>query len=336
MNNDIAKKNLNKLSQEIDKLAELYRECIERNAAPFWKQVEVIQGLFKTVKPLNPKDRDKMWSMFGNYCSDFKAERKRYFSMRERVSGYKRQLVEEKIKDAYYAAMNADSFDGLRHANEILQKSQDWMKDGWQGFGAISELFSLSDGIMTRKDKDFCWEKWTSVKDTIKKRRMEIQKVNFNNFTPLISSIWNEAQHGNPHDALQLAKKIQLDMKASYLEKDDRKVLRTKINEAWEYAISRINEINAEKIIKEQEWRERTAGHIARWSSLLEKNEGVIDHLRDLIEGDKRRILEARSVDYATDVAGWIEEKIEKIRDIEATNSSLAAKIADAMSKLKN
>jgi hypothetical protein len=75
-------------------------------------------------------------------------------------------------------------------------------------------------------------------------------------------------------------------------------------------------------------------GHIQRWAELLEKNESVISSLEQQIEECEQMEANARSDDFAGTVRGWIEDKMEKIRDIRRTNEELEERIESVKGKL--
>ena len=74
--------------------------------------------------------------------------------------------------------------------------------------------------------------------------------------------------------------------------------------------------------------------HVERWSELHEKNEDVIAMLEQQIEECEDMEANARTEDFAETVRGWIEEKLEKIRNIRRTNEALEEKIESVKDKL--
>lgn len=69
---------------------------------------------------------------------------------------------------------------------------------------------------------------------------------------------------------------------------------------------------------------------------MVQKNEDVISRLREQIDDLEVKISEAWNDDWAERACAWVQEKYEKIRDIEATNEELEAKIRDIRSRLEN
>jgi hypothetical protein len=74
--------------------------------------------------------------------------------------------------------------------------------------------------------------------------------------------------------------------------------------------------------------------HMERWAELLEKNESVIAKLEQQIEQCEEMEANARGEDFAATVRGWIEEKMDKIRDIRHTNEELEERIESVKTKL--
>ena len=74
--------------------------------------------------------------------------------------------------------------------------------------------------------------------------------------------------------------------------------------------------------------------HVERWTELMEKNENVVASLEDQIEKCEEMESTARSEEFADTVRGWIEEKLDKIRDIRRTNEELEERIRSVKNRL--
>ena len=172
--NEKAKSNASAIEHEIESLNNGHWNLFKRQYPEFWAHAKEISGMFKTMKPLLREDRERLWAKFNSTCEETKRtqEREKYSARAD--SKQKRDLVESKIKEAYYQAKGAGSISDLSQAKSLLNEALQWMKDGWGGFNVATQLTSLSEGKLTREDRDQCWEKWKETNEIIKFRRQEL------------------------------------------------------------------------------------------------------------------------------------------------------------------
>ena len=327
--NELAKSNASAIGHEIESLKNGHWNLFKRQYREFWTHAKEISGMFKTMKPLLREDRERLWAKFNSICEEAKRTQEREKESRRIDSKQKRELVESKIKEAYYQAKGARSSSDLSQAKSLLNEALQWMKNGWGGFNVASQLVSLSEGKLTREDRDQCWEKWKEANEVIKFRRQELWESNYNYFRSKASDALNTAHYGDPREAKSKVKDVHLKMKGTQMSKSQFQEIHDLLDDAWQKAKSRLQE-------KHEEWRDRTEGHIERWSDLIQKNEGVIFGIENDIDRCKEEERNARSSEHADRVRGWIEEKYQKINDIRATNRELEEKISSAKSKIRN
>jgi hypothetical protein len=333
------KDNANYIETEIRNLRSIHNDIFGCNNKEFWRKVKHINGLFSSLKPLSKDCRINLWNEFSSLCEDRKVVQRREKETFLEYSRQKRSLVEDKIDEAHYYAMGSKDVDDLKNAKQCLHVASQRIKNGWDGFnfidGFVEDLLG-NRGRMTKEDREACWERWKEVNEEIKYKREELWKVNYNRFRERVYDASNMAHYGNPYDAVQKIKYIQVDLKSTQMSKAYRDDLRDSLNSSWERAQSRISDLKEEKRLKHERWLDRMYENIDRWTSLMEKNEGVIDRLEQLIDEDEDRIANARSDDFACTVQGWIDEKQQKIRDIMETNRSLEEKIDSFKRKIND
>jgi hypothetical protein len=328
-----AESNAKTIEREIDRLKIGHWNNFRRQYKEFWEHAKEISNLFKTLKPISKEDRERLWERFSSVCDETKRTQNKEREARKNDSRQKRDLVESKIKEAYYQAKGSSSRSDLSKANDLLDEALRWMKDGWTGFNYTTQFFSLSPGKMTKEDHDACWEKWKETKEEIKLKQGEMREQNYNHFLRKAYSAFEKASY-EPREAQSMVKAVQGEMKGASMEKWQFDEVRKVLDDAWQKARYKLDEIYAEKRRKHEEWRDRTEGHIRRWEDLIDKNEGVISKIESEIDRLEDMEREARTPEFADRVRGWIEEKHQKLSDIRSFNRELEGRIRSAKGRL--
>lgn len=234
-------------------------------------------------------------------------------------SKQKRELIAGKFEEAYHLAKDSRGLEDLSKAESILDQG----------------LSGLKEAVLLRENGEVCWEKWREVKETIYRRRKKIRDSNYQQLRSEAESALNIANDGNPHQALARVKEIQRNLNGVQISKPQRQEIEKLLNQVWEKAISRINEIREEKRRKQEEWLSRMKDHLDRWKNSIQKNEKIISELKDEIDKLTIEKRKARSYEHAGRLRRWIEEKQQKIRDIRETNNKLKEKINSVKSKIE-
>lgn len=332
---DAAKSNAKAIENEIDKLKNGHWNFFRRQYNEFWSHSKEITEMFRTLKPLAPSDRERLWEKVSLIREEAKRNQTREREARLADSKIKRDLVNSKIKDAYHYAKGASNSSDLSKAKSLLNEALEWMKDGWGGFNAMTQIVSHTEGKLTKEDRDICWQNWKEANETIRERRQHLGDLNYNVFRNKAYSALTTAESGDPHDAKIKVKEVQGEMKGTQMAKFQFQDIHEILDRAWQKANSRLQEAYHIKQAKHEEWVTRTQEHIERWSALIDKNESVIAGIENQIDRCQEMESSARSSDFADTVRGWIEEKYQKIEDIRRTNRELDEKIRSARSKLR-
>ena len=337
MTNEESKLNVSTLQREIENLKSGHWNMFKRQYREFWDHAKQISGMFKTLKPLLPQDREQLWAEFNSICEEVKREKQRESESRITDSKNKRDLVESKIREAYFQAKGARSSSELSEAKVLLNKALDWMKNGWSGFNLSTQIVGsmFSEGKMLKTDSDACWEQWKEANEVIKFRRQELGDIDYNRFRSKASEAMNAAHHGEAREAKSKVKELQGEMKEAQMSRSQFQEIRGMLDSAWQKANSHLEEAYREGQRKHEEWVSRTLGHIERWNELIHKNEDVVSRIEQQIEKCRDMERDAKSSEFAETVRGWIEEKYSKISDIRESIKELEEKIRSAKNKLR-
>jgi hypothetical protein len=167
----VGQENASRLS---DAIAALRLDLRIGRFGEFWSGVKGVSQQFRDCR-LSKVDRERLWSEFGSLCEEAKSQQARTRKHRENVSRQKRNLVTQKLDDAYYQAKGATSTSELKVAGRLLAEALSWMKPGWSQVSLGDDLVSLNDGRLTSEDHDACWERWKEIKETIDWRWKEFR-----------------------------------------------------------------------------------------------------------------------------------------------------------------
>jgi hypothetical protein len=228
------------------------------------------------------------------------------------ASRQRRAVIEMKLRDARRQAQEAASGQDLRNVGEVMQD--------------ILELFKHRTNRMPSRDLEACWTLWAETREIIKNRRQEIGDVHYGKF----KAEANEAKRLadiSPTEARARIRRIQAAMKGQPIAPWQFNKIQTVLNEAWEI----ITVTREEKHLK---WRAGMDTAIARKVALLEKSRDSVANIEHQIHQCQEMLTEARSPEFAATVQGWIDEKYQKIHDIERFISALDDQVHDISVKL--
>lgn len=312
-----------------------------RNYSDFWHRVGDIKALFKDLKPTLREERERLWADFGNLCQRAKAEEAQARERRNDSSRQKREVVLSKLDEAYHQARGAQSGSDLRIATELLDQALKWMKGGWEQVSLGDDIFHLSDGRMTKADHDACWERWKEVKAVIHYRRREICDFNYGQFHRDACEARGLAEQF-PKEAKEKVRHIQSEMKGRTMDKSQFEEVRRILDEAYKIASAVLERRHAEwerwqqeRQQKREAWKQKMRDAKSRKLERVERLRDVVSQIQDSIEHCRDLQRDARSSEYEQRVQGWIDEKYDKIRDIEKKIRELEEIIRDIDSKLE-
>ncbi len=329
-NRDSIEKQLGDLSSFNDSPGEFrYRE--------FWDLAREISGMIKTVSPLPDNDREDLQRNFDRICRETKKKQANERETRMANSKQNRQAILEKVGEANSCAEAApDDIQTLNQAQALLSEALSWLKnDGGKSGPAdeSSEASPVTNDLM-REDRQICWDKWREANEFVFGRRQAIWEENYDQVDPGAKVALDEANEGDPFQALEKVKEAQKKLKETPLSKTQREDIRNILNSAWEIAIAKVNTIREEKKRNYEEWMERMESQLGDWTSQFQQNEETITKLQAEIEVFKEQIQSARAKEVGDKLRDQIAEKRQEIKGLERTNGQLEEKIQTIKNKL--
>ena len=315
-----------RLESEVEGLRTGHHDLRGRNYRGFFAHAKEIGQLFKGSKALRYGDRKRLWETFNSLCDNVRQEQQRERERRASDSRVKKEVIETDIREAYHWARGSNSISDLKETDRRLAAVLERMKDGWSGFTGTTELLSFSEGKLTKEDRDYLWTKWREAKEAVRERREWLSALNYDHMRGVASHCLALAT-SDPKAAKDRIKQANGEMKQKPMDNTQYADVRGMLDDAWELASRTGRE-------RHHEWRSKMEDHVERWTELMEKNESVISRLEQQIEECQEMESNARSDDFAETVRGWIEEKMEKIRDIRRTNQELEERIESVKRKL--
>jgi hypothetical protein len=179
----------------------------------------------------------------------------------------------------------------------------------------------------------------------------EIEKVHIILVEALIRQAWTLYQKLNhdwrlseakPRDVFAKLKEAQALIGESYLKKINRDDLRDKVDGLWKLVQQsqrqyeeRQRARDTERAEKQREWRERQEGISARWQSRIDNGSAFIERLESQVEELQEKKDGARTGEFADRVQGWIDEKREKIAEVQTEINELRNRISDVQQRLE-
>ena len=128
---------------------------------------------------------------------------------------------------------------------------------------------------------------------------------------------------GNPRDAFDSLKALQLQKRTLTLTPEHIADLNTRFDEAFSNLKTRQND----------QWKSEMGTRVKNLERAIEKDAEFITRLEEQIEDLKNKMVEAHSEIYRTKIGGWITEKENKIREVETHKAELEAKTRDIKEK---
>ena len=331
---DKERTNIEIIEQRIEGLSSKYVDSDNFQYREFWDEANQIPELIESLIPLPPDEKDRLLETYDYLCKRIKKKQQQEWQDLRDQSKLNRETIEQKVQEAHSLAESApEDMHILSKAQIMLKEALAMLKNGTNANSQTGN-FQRTSGLL-REDREDCWIKWKETNDLIHKSRQIIWDRNYNQIHPETQIAFNEANDGNPHQALEKIKKVQQLMKNASLSKIQRDELRNTLNNAWDIAIFKVNAIRDEKRQKYEEWMSRVEGQLEAMTGQFQENEGVISKLQSEVEQFKEAIQSIRSREYGDKLRDEIAKKREKIKELEVVNRQLEGKIQVLKGKIE-
>lgn len=317
--------NLEVLEQRIEELSTNHQSPEGFQYIKFWAETDEISSLLETMQPLPRNEKIRLQGMLDSICHDIKKQQQRERREQQAQSRQSREEIEEKMNQAQTMADSApDDIKTLNKAQALLKSAHESLKDG----GGDNEAKSLSQkAALMRNDRQACWDKWREINDLIHERRQAIWDRNYQHIEGRVRNAVAEASDGNPHEGLKKIKGVQKDLKAMALNREHREEIKNTLNEAWDKAIFKVNEIREEKQRKFEGWLSQTEGQLEQLEEQLKLNQEESSRIQAEIEQFKEAIQSVRARDYGDSLREKIAGRRARLKELEVLNRQIEGRI---------
>ena len=311
-------KNVGILEREIRELDKLCNE-FNFNAKPFWNFVKSVNNSFKSLKPIEKNERERLWNKFQSLCEKAKKLQK------EQNRNYESNSRELR-----------SSIIGIIESADLRSKID---YSGSQE--KLGKAMSLMKGAkLTKEDRELCWYKWKKVKDTLSKEKSDERNGNYLNIKGMVVRMSNTAAYGDPKEAMNEIKAIQSKLKQYPMNEVHWNEIKESLARYWNMAQSKLDEHYRAKQRdwesnqrqhqeKQANWRRNQEVNLDKMEKIVSNNEDYIDRLRGQISDLESQIYSAWNDDFKSNARGWIAEKESKISEVQGDISNLEYKIKD-------
>ena len=331
---DKEKSNIETIEQRIEDLSSRYENLDGFRYREFWDEANQIPKLIESLTPLPPNERERLLETHDHICKRIKKKQQQEWEVRREQSKQNRKSIEQKVQEAHSLAESApEDMKTLSKAQSLLKEALALLKSDGKNDGAESGSAPIH-GLL-REDREDCWDKWKEANDLVHNCRQVIWSKNYEQIHPETQATLDEANDGNPHQALEKIKKVQQRLRNASLSKTHREELRATLNSAWDIAIFKVNEIRDEKRQKYEEWMSRMEGQLEALTGQFQENQATVSKLQDEVEQFKEAIQSIRSREYGDKIREEIAKKREKIKELEVINRQLEGKIQAVKGKLE-
>lgn len=322
------------LEEAIEQLRERSVTVKETGYREFWSSAREILERFKTLKPLAPADRQRLWEVYREVCDAVHSRQvEERHSLREE-SQAKRGVLEAQITEARGFLTSEAEFGAVTRARDLLMAAMQQMKSHTEAIPRESAMEN-QDGThpvrLLKDDREAVWKQWQEVRGMLAEIQLKWQRE----FQARAIGLKESAENGEPAGILKQIRELQQEIFKVGLSRDQREALRGTLNDAWKIAINRLQVLREERRTRHAEWKTRMQENLRRWNEQVERREKTLEHLRGQIEKLEGMLETARSDDHAERVRGWMSETETKLRNAEETLVSLREKIASVHAKLK-
>ena len=144
-------------------------------------------------------------------------------------------------------------------------------------------------------------------------------------------SLYNQAHDAVEYKTLREARDIHknasAEVRALYLNRDDRETMKSRFDDLWQKLQYRQDE-------EARQWRERTEQQLYKLAEIRDQKERTLERVRDNNSNNYNKLSDARSDSYRDCLENWISEGEDKVRLLEENIDNLNEKIAAIRGRL--
>lgn len=323
-NPEDAKENLEQLRAEIRALDTGHVKDGVRNYKEFFEHAKTIGALFKSLKPLPHAEREQLWLEFSTLCDDVRAVQNSEREEQKLASLELRGKLEAQLVEMQQAGPNAKYADDFNKLAEQLKTIR-------EEFSGTKEKQSP----LIPKDREALWKLWKTADDAIWAQRKAVREENYAAGKEHMQVCAELAATGDPFDCHKKIKDLRPWQRGAELAREQRDEIRKSLDLSWEAAAARIEAGRAERKKQYEQWTERTSGLLEEWEEKLAKMRDFRVKLEEQIARLNDMETNARTDEFADQVAGWRKEKEDKLADVDKNLIALAEKIDSVKKRLK-
>ncbi|MCC6475722.1 hypothetical protein IT157_01590 [bacterium] len=296
----------------------------KRNYKSFWDAAKLVGALFKTLRPLPYDDRERLWMEFSALCDDVRAQQTHEKEELKFSSHELRAELEAKIaavREQAQAATKATEFNTV--TSELAKIRND---------------FTAKQGVepnMLARDREALWKIWKAADDEVWSRRTTLRKENYEQGRIYCAQFLEMAEQGDPIECHKKIKELRPWQRDVELSREQREEIRKQLDLAWDKAAARIQEQRADRQKHFEEWSEKAEGLLEEWQNKIEKMREFRGRLLEQIERLNEMEANARTDEFADQVAGWKTDKQQKLDHVADTIAQLEQKIESVKKRLK-
>jgi hypothetical protein len=318
------KENLEKIAAAIKALDGGHMHDGKRMYKEFFEHAKEIGQLFKSLKPLPHEEREKLWQEFSALCDDARAQQNTEREEQKLASMEVRGRLEAKLIELQQSGPNAKYADDFNRLADTMK--------------AIREEFTGTKekpGPLIPKDRESLWKLWKTTDDSIWQHRKAVRDENYVVGKEHMTECAELAANGDPFDCHKKIKDLRPWQRAAELSREQRNEIRKALDEAWDAAAQRIEGERAERKQQFEDWKERSSERLSDWEDKLAKMRDFRVKLEEQITRLNDMETNARTDEFADQVAGWREEKEAKLIDVDKNIASLTERIDSVKKRLK-
>lgn len=296
----------------------------KRQYKEFFEHAKEVGNLFRTLKPLPHEERERLWMEFSTLCDDVRAQQNIEREELKLASLELRGKLEARLVELQQAGPNAkyaDDFNALADKMKAVREEFTGTKD--------------QPAQLTPKDREALWKLWKSTDDSIWSHRKAIREENYADGKEHITICMQLATEGDPFDCHKKIKELRPWQRNAELSREQRNEIRKALDAAWDAAAVRIEANRTERKQQFENWKDRTSGLLEEWEQKLEKMRDFRVRLEEQIARLNEMETNARTDEFADQVAGWRTEKEDKLADVDKSIAALVEKIDSVKKRLK-